>query len=203
LVQQTIYEEVVNKIIDKAKSIQLGNPLDFKTEMGPAANEAQFNLILSMVEKGLKEGAKLALGGHPVKDSDLENGYFIAPTIFTNVENDMSIAQEEIFGPVLSVIPFEDEGEAVKIANGTQFGLASGIWTSDVKRIHRLAREIQSGTVWVNTYRTTAIQAPFGGMKMSGHGRERGSHALLDYTQIKNVMINLSDDERDPFSIQL
>lgn len=110
---------------------------------------------------------------------------------------------EEVFGPVLSILPFETEAEALAIANDTKYGLASGIWTSDVKRVHRLAREIQAGTVWVNTYRTTAAQAPFGGIKQSGHGRERGWHAILDYTHIKNVMINLSDSERDPFSIQV
>lgn len=203
LVQRSIYEKVVNRIIDKAKSIKLGNPLDRETEMGPAANEAQYNRILSMIENAQNDGAKLALGGHPVRENELENGYFIAPTVFADVENSMTIAQEEIFGPVLSVIPFENEAEALQIANDTKYGLASGIWTSDVKRVHRLAKEIQAGTVWVNTYRSTAAQAPFGGIKMSGHGRERSWHAILDYTHVKNVMINLSDSERDPFSIQV
>lgn len=203
LVQKNIYEEVVKKIVKKAKSIKLGNPLDPRTEMGPVANEAQYKRILFLIEQALRDGARLVLGGQPVRDNGLEKGYFIAPTVFADVDNKMMIAQEEVFGPVLSIIPFETEEEAIKIANDTKYGLASGIWTSDVKRVHRLARAIQAGTVWVNTYRTTAAQAPFGGIKMSGYGRERGWHALLDYTHVKNVMINLSDRERDPFSIQV
>ncbi|MBP1155839.1 aldehyde dehydrogenase [Paenibacillus sp. PvR098] len=202
LVQRSVYDEVIQKVVDKAKTIRLGNPITPSTEMGPAANKPQYDRILSMIAKGNEDGAKLVYGGHPVSEGELNNGYFIAPTIFVDVKNHSTIAQEEIFGPVLSVIPFEDQEEAVQIANDSKYGLASGIWTSDVKRVHRMARQIQAGTVWVNTYRTSAAQAPFGGVKMSGYGRERGLHALMDYTQMKNVMINLSDDARDPFSMQ-
>lgn len=202
LVQKTIYEEVLTKIKAKASSIKLGNPLDPSTEMGPAANEVQFNKILSMIEKGQKEGAKLVHGGYPVRDHEIKSGFFIAPTIFSHVENKMCIAQEEIFGPVLSVIPFEDEIEAARIANDTSFGLGSGVWTQNITRAHRMGRKIRSGTVWVNTYRNAAAGAPFGGIKMSGHGRERSWHALLDYVYVKNVMVDLSGSERDPFSIQ-
>lgn len=166
LVQKNIYEEVVKKIVKKAKSIKLGNPLDPRTEMGPVANEAQYKRILFLIEQALRDGARLVLGGQPVRDNGLEKGYFIAPTVFADVDNKMMIAQEEVFGPVLSIIPFETEEEAIKIANDTKYGLASGIWTSDVKRVHRLARAIQAGTVWVNTYRTTAAQAPFGGIQV-------------------------------------
>ncbi|MED4601381.1 aldehyde dehydrogenase [Paenibacillus validus] len=203
LVQHSVYDEVIQKIVDKAKTIRLGNPIDPLTEMGPAANKPQYDRILGMISKGKDEGAKLVYGGHAVTDHELKNGYFIAPAIFIDVDNKSTIAQEEIFGPVLSVIPFTDQDEAVQIANDSKYGLASGIWTSNVKRVHRLARQIQAGTVWVNTYRTSAAQAPFGGVKLSGHGRERGWHALLEYTQIKNIMLNLSDDTRDPFSIQM
>jgi acyl-CoA reductase-like NAD-dependent aldehyde dehydrogenase len=202
LVEHSIYEEVVQKIVEKSKSIRVGNPLEFTTEMGPVANVGQYNRILSMIEEGKKDGANLVLGGHPVKENNLHKGYFIAPTIFTHVENRMFIAQEEIFGPVLTVIAFKDEDHAVQLANDTKYGLASGIWTSDLNRVHRLARQIQAGTVWVNTYRSSAAQAPFGGLKLSGYGRERSWHALLDYTHIKNVMINLSEKVRDPFTIQ-
>jgi acyl-CoA reductase-like NAD-dependent aldehyde dehydrogenase len=202
LVQKSIYDEVVQQLVDKAKTIKLGNPLDKSTEMGPAANEAQYIRILEMIEKGKQDGAEVVLGGNSARKGELEKGFFVAPTIFANVNNSMNIAQEEVFGPVLSVIPFEDEADAVEIANDTMFGLASGLWTNNVKRVHRLAREIQAGTVWVNTYRTAATQAPFGGIKMSGHGRERSKDTILEYTYVKNVMVNLSEDVRDPFSIQ-
>ncbi|WP_226036648.1 aldehyde dehydrogenase [Aquibacillus saliphilus] len=203
LVHQSIYEEAIEKITDKAKGIILGNPLDKATEMGPVANEQQFKHILSMIKKGKEEKAELVCGGERVINEQLRSGFFISPTVFANVHNDMSIAREEIFGPVLSVIPFADEEEALTIANDSEYGLAAGIWSKDVKRIHRFAKKLQSGVVWANTYRVTAAQAPFGGMKRSGHGRERGYHALLDYTQVKNVMVNLSNDIRDPFSIQV
>lgn len=203
LVQKSIYEEVVNKIIQRTNTIKLGNPLDVTTEMGPVANMNQFNAILSMIQKGKDEGAQVLTGGLHAIDEGLEEGLFIKPTIFGNVDNGMTIAQEEIFGPVLCVIPFIDDEEAIKIANDSVYGLASGIWTQNLSRAHLVAKRIKAGTVWVNTYRTTAAQAPFGGVKQSGHGRERGYHALLDYTQVKNVMIDLNPSERDPFSIRV
>jgi (Z)-2-((N-methylformamido)methylene)-5-hydroxybutyrolactone dehydrogenase len=122
--------------------------------------------------------------------------------VFANVDNRMTIAQEEIFGPVLSVIPFDDEEQAVEVANSTRYGLASGLWPRDFLRAHRLSRSIQASTVWVNTYRSAAAQAPFGGVKQSGYGRERGWHALLEYTRVKNVMADLSQSTSDPFSIR-
>ncbi|MCF8052630.1 MAG: aldehyde dehydrogenase family protein [Desulfobacterales bacterium] len=133
---------------------------------------------------------------------EMSKGYFIAPTVLT-VTNDMSIAQTEVFGPVLSVIRFKNEDEAVRIANDTVYGLASGVWTSDLNRAHRMARAIQAGVVWINTYRSSAAQAPFGGYKQSGYGRERGEEALFDYTQVKNVMMDLSSNVRDPFLIKV
>lgn len=203
LVQKNIYDEVITKMIDRANSIKLGNPLDLQTEMGPAANEPQYNKILSMIQKGKEEGAELVCGGTPMREGDLQHGYFIAPTIFSNVNNKtMTIAREEIFGPVLSVIPFEDEDDALEIANDTEYGLSSGVWTQDINRANRMAKKLQAGTVWVNTYRNAAAGAPFGGIKNSGYGRERSHHAILDYTYIKNVMIDTSDSERDPFSLQ-
>ncbi|WP_209124599.1 aldehyde dehydrogenase [Alkalihalobacillus sp. BA299] len=202
LVHRPIYNQVLTKLVEKAKTIKLGNPLDPTTEMGPAANEAQYSRILSMIEAGKESGADLVLGGNEVNGEGLEKGYFVPPTIFANVENSMSIAQEEIFGPVLSVIPFKDEDEVLQLANESKFGLASGVWTTDMRKVHRLSREIQAGTVWINTYRTAAPSAPFGGVKMSGYGRERCIQAIHDYTRIKNVMINYAEDDRDPFSMQ-
>jgi aldehyde dehydrogenase (NAD+) len=169
--------------------------------MGPAANEAQYETILEFIEAGVNQGGKVVAGGEPARDGELKNGFFISPTVFADVDNRSTIAQEEIFGPVLSIIPFDDEEQAIEIANDTKYGLASGFWTKDLSRAHRVSRQINAGTVWVNTYRNAAAQAPFGGMKQSGYGRERGVHALQEYIRIKNVMIDISGEQvHDPFS---
>jgi acyl-CoA reductase-like NAD-dependent aldehyde dehydrogenase len=202
LVERPVYGEVVDEVASRAKKIHLGDPLDPETEMGPVASETQYRRILELIDVGKSEGAEVAAGGQPAHGGNLDRGFFIAPTVFVNVDNQMTIAQEEIFGPVLSVIPFEDEEQAVEIANSTRYGLASGLWTRDFSRAHRLSRSISAGTVWVNTYRSAAAQAPFGGVKQSGYGRERGWHALLEYTRVKNVMADLSQSTSDPFSIR-
>jgi (Z)-2-((N-methylformamido)methylene)-5-hydroxybutyrolactone dehydrogenase len=202
LVQRPVYGEVVDKVASRARKICLGDPLNPDTEMGPVANEAQYERILELIDAGKAEGAEVAAGGEPVRGDDFDRGFFIAPTVFANVDNRMTIAQEEIFGPVLSTIPFDDEEQAIEIANSTRYGLASGLWTRDFSRAHRFARSIHAGTVWVNTYRGAAAQAPFGGVKQSGYGRERGQHALVEYTRVKNVMADLSQSTSDPFSIR-
>jgi aldehyde dehydrogenase (NAD+) len=202
LVQETVFEEVVSAIVQKAQRIRLGNPLEKETEMGPVANRHQFEEILNFIEKSIAEGAEVLSGGKRVQQGALSKGYFIAPTVLA-ATNDMNIAQTEIFGPVLTVIRFKNEEEAIQIANDTVYGLASGVWTSDLNRAHRMARAIKAGVVWINTYRSSAAQAPFGGYKQSGYGRERGEEALLDYTQVKNVMMDLSADVRDPFLIKV
>ena len=204
LVQKSIYEDFVQKVVTKARSIKLGDPLNPETEMGPVANESQFKRINESINRAKKEGAKQVLGADSFQSDnpELSKGYFVPPTIFADVDNNSFIAKEEVFGPVLSIIPFEDDKNALEIANESEYGLAAGIWTSDLQRAHRLSNELQAGTIWVNTYRTSAAQAPFGGVKMSGRGKERGWHALLEYTQVKNVMINLSNNVRDPFTIQ-
>lgn len=203
LVQENIYETVLRKLKHKVKDIRLGDPLLDETHMGPVANEIQFKRILSSLKQVTEEGAKIVAGGKAADAEDLKKGYFIEPTIIANVNNEMKIAQNEVFGPVLSVIPFKDEDEAIEIANDSLYGLASGIWTNDLSKAHRVAEEIEAGQVWVNTYRTNAAQAPFGGVKQSGYGKERGWHAILENTVVKNIMIDLKQDPRDPFSIRV
>lgn len=202
LVQRGVYDRVSEELVRRAGQIKMGDPTDKATEMGTAANEPQFNRILGSIKGAVDEGAELATGGKRAEGPDLENGFFVEPTIFTGVTNDMTIAQEEVFGPVLSILPFDTEEEAIAIGNDTKYGLASGIWTTDLNRAMRVSRAIMAGTVWVNTYRSVAVQAPFGGFKDSGFGRERGEYALEEFTNTKNVMIDFSDEERDPFAIK-
>jgi len=203
LVQRPVYKTVVAALVERAAKIRLGDPTDPATEMGTVANEPQFARVLGMIQAASKEGATLATGGKRATGAGLGHGLFIEPTIFSEVDNAMTIAQEEVFGPVLSIIPFDTEEEAIAIANDTRYGLASGVWTTDLNRAMRVSQAISAGTVWVNTYRSIAVQAPFGGFRDSGYGRERGEVALDEFTSTKNVMINYSDHERDPFAIQV
>lgn len=203
LVQRTIYDEVVSRLVSRAKDIRLGDPLEPETEMGPIAIRAQYERILAAIEAGIGEGAQLVAGGEAASDPELNGGLFIQPTIFTGVDSEMDLASQEVFGPVLVILTFDEEDEAVEIANATDFGLAAGLWTTNLSRAHRMARRLHAGTVWVNTYRTAAAQAPFGGIKRSGYGRERGWPALLEYTTLKNIMIDFSEDKRDPFSVRI
>ena len=170
--------------------------------MGTAANEPQFDRVMGFIASARSEGARLVTGGERATGSDLGKGLFIQPTIFADVRNEMKLAQEEIFGPVLAVIPFDTEEEAISIGNDTRYGLASGIWTRDINRAHRVTRALNTGMVWVNTYRAVAAQIPFGGVKDSGFGRERGQEGLMEFLVPQNVMINFSEEERDPFAIQ-
>ena len=200
-VQERAHDELVERLSERAKTIKLGDPLDAETEMGPVAFEEQLEKIEGHVRAGKEEGATLVCGGKRPDSDALEHGYFIEPTIFAQVENGMQIAREEIFGPVLSVIPFKDEEELVRQANDTSYGLAAGVWTKDIQRAHRVAHAIRAGTVWINAYRTLSFNTPFGGYKMSGLGRENGLQAVDEYTETKSVWVELSGQSRDPFTM--
>ena len=202
LVQRSIHDQVVERLAQRAGEIRLGDPLDSATDMGPAANEPQFRRILDRIERARAEGAEVVAGGGAAKGAELEHGYFVAPTILAGVHNDMEIAQEEVFGPVLAIIPFDDEADAIRIANASRYGLAAGVWTENLARAMRMTRALQVGQVWVNTYRALAVQTPFGGVKESGFGREKGEQALDEYLTSKNVTIDFSDEARDPFAMR-
>ncbi|CAN5338182.1 aldehyde dehydrogenase [soil metagenome] len=200
VVQRGVYQQVVDAVAERTSRIRLGDPMDAATHMGPVANLPQFERISAMIASGVDSGARMVAGGELPPDPALDRGLFIRPTVFANVDNTSRIAQEEIFGPVLSVIPFDDDAEAIAIANDSEFGLASGVWTTSLSRAHAIAERIVAGTVWVNTYRASFAMAPFGGVGKSGHGRERGEEALDEYLRTKNVMMNLSGRINDPFA---
>ena len=190
-VENKIYDDFVSKLADKVKKIKLGPGLSEDTQMGPLVSEDQLKRVTGYLDIGKKEGAKAICGGERAKESDLSKGYFVEPTVFANVNNKMKIAQEEIFGPVVSAIPFKDINDAVFQGNETTYGLAAGVWTNDLKKAHAVARSLKAGTVWVNCYNVFDPCAPFGGYKQSGYGREGGIHALELYTQVKTVWVNL------------
>lgn len=189
-VERTIYDEFVSRLSDFADSLKVGNSLDPTTEIGPVVSQSQLDRVTGYLEIGKSEGARLTAGGSRLLEGELAKGYFVPPTVFADVKDDMRIAQEEIFGPVASVLPFTDTGEVIRRANLTQFGLASGVWTRDVGIAHRFAHAINAGMVWVNTYGETDPAVPFGGVKMSGWGNEFGMYALSEYLNIKSVWIN-------------
>ncbi len=199
LVQRSVLVRVLERIVELASRIRMGDPMDPETELGPIANRRQFERILRYVEIGREDGARLVLGGRPAHGPSLDNGLFVEPTIFADVNNRMRIAQEEVFGPLLCVIPFDDEDEAVAIANDTAYGLGAGIWTRDVARAHRVAACLQAGSVWVNTYRVTSQISPFGGYKGSGIGREGGVEMIRSYLQTKSVWVDLNPEFQSPF----
>lgn len=202
LVQRGVYDEVVTRLAERAGKIRLGDPSDPATEMGTVANEPQYRRILAAIEGAKAAGARLVAGGRRASGRGLDSGFFVEPTIFADVDNRSALAQEEIFGPVLAIIPFDTEAEAIAMANDSPYGLAAGIWSKDIGRVMRVSRELQCGSIWVNTYRAVAAQVPFGGFKNSGIGRERGEAGLREYLTTRNVMIDFSDAERDPFAIK-
>jgi aldehyde dehydrogenase (NAD+) len=188
LVQEKAYDEVVERLTARAKSIRMGDPSDRATALGPVISEKQMKAILGYVDVGQKEGASLTTGGERVGS----RGYFISPAVFANVQHEMRISQEEIFGPVVSVIKFKDEADALRIANGTAYSLAAGVWSRDMGRVQRFAKRARAGTVWINTFGYTDVRLPWGGERDSGLGREHGTAAIENFTEPKAVWMNLN-----------
>jgi acyl-CoA reductase-like NAD-dependent aldehyde dehydrogenase len=191
LVDKAIKHEFVDKLAARANKMVAGDPLDPKTRFGALSSKKQLETVLRYVESGKREGATLVAGGERT-DIGTGKGYFVKPTVFADVTPEMTIAREEIFGPVLAAIEFADLDEAIARANDTQYGLAAGVWTRDIKKAHHVARKLQAGTVWINTYNVYDTAAPFGGYKASGFGREMSAHALEHYTQVKSVWVDLN-----------
>ena len=188
LVQEGAYDEVVERLAERAKSLRMGDLLDRNTSLGPVISEKQMKSILDYVDIGQKEGASLVTGGERIG----KRGYFISPAVFADVKHEMRISQEEIFGPVVSVIKFKDEADALRIANGTAYSLAAGVWSRDMGRVQRFAKRARAGTVWINTYGYTDVRLPWGGERDSGLGREHGTAAIENFTEPKAIWMNLS-----------
>ena len=197
-VQRPLYAEFVDKISARARRVRIGLPLDKKTHIGPQTSAEQLAKTKTYIELGKSEGARLVAGGRRPKG--FERGYFIEPTVFADVDNRSRLAQEEIFGPVLAIMPFDTEEEVIALANDVEYGLVAGLWTSDVSRAHRVAGELEAGLVTVNTFRSTHWMLPYGGYKLSGMGRENGLEALHDFTELKTIVIDFeSTPPSDPF----
>ncbi|PEJ30752.1 aldehyde dehydrogenase [Peribacillus butanolivorans] len=191
LLEESIYDQFIASLTAKAKQIKVGSGSDEKTHMGPVVSEAHMNKILSYIEIGKEEGAKLIVGGNRIKGEGLENGYFVEPTIFVDTKPEMRIVQEEIFGPVLVVQKFKDEAEALRLANDTKYGLAGAVFTNDIAKAYRVIKKVRAGITWINSYHPTYNEAPWGGFKQSGNGRELGTFGYEAYTEVKQINNNL------------
>lgn len=202
LIQRPVYDEFLRRLVDFAATARLGDPLREETQVGPVTTRQQYAKVLEYIEIAKQEGARCVLGGGPACRPECGDGWFVKPTIFADVDAGMRIAREEVFGPVLAVIPFDTEDEAIAIANATQYGLAAGVWTSDLARALRMPAALEAGTVWVNTYRATSYLSPFGGYKRSGLGRESGLLAIREYLQEKSVWIDTGGTVANPFIIR-
>jgi acyl-CoA reductase-like NAD-dependent aldehyde dehydrogenase len=203
LIHKSIHDEFVERFLKLARTARMGNPLEETTQVGPITTKPQYQKVLGYIDIAKQEGAQCVLGGGPATDPKLGLGWFVEPTVFTGVTPGMRIAQEEVFGPVLSIIPFDSDEEAIEIANGSIYGLASGVWTASINRALKMAHALEAGTVWINTYRVSSPLSPFGGYKRSGFGRESGLLAIREFVQEKSVWIETTGaDTPNPFVIR-
>lgn len=202
LVQRSIHDRFVDELVEAMRRVRVGNPMDADTQIGPIANVPQYKKILEFFAAAEREGAVRAVGGGRIEAGPGAGGLFVEPTIYTGVTVDMKIAREEAFGPILSVLPFDDDDEAIAIANDTEFGLAAGVWTQSMGRAMRMSEALRAGTVWINTYRALSFLSPFGGVKASGLGRENGIAAIDEYLETKSVWISHADTVPNPFVIR-
>ncbi len=201
-VHESIYDDMRERLVRRARAIRLGDPLQAETQMGPVATAAQLAKDQRMIERAVDEGAQLLCGGRRAAVAGFEEGLFLEPTILHQAGPDDHIMKEEVFGPVLCLAPFRDDEEAVRMANATRFGLAAGVWTRDLRRAHTMARRLQAGTVWINTYRALTFNSPFGGFKSSGFGRANGIESVDQYLQTKSVWCELGTEVQDPFVLR-
>ena len=205
--QETIYDQVLQKLSDKARNVVIGDPMQESTQLGPLALQSQLEKVQQYVEIGLGDGGSVEAGGQRpaslLNSKDSSNGYYFEPTVFTDITNDMRIAREEIFGPVVAVMPFKNEDDLIEKANDSVYGLAAGIWTQDIDRALRFARDVDAGTVWVNTYRSASFMSPFGGFKQSGYGKHNGFEGVKEFSRLKNVVVDYSGNTQDPFVMKL
>jgi betaine-aldehyde dehydrogenase len=192
-VHRSIQAAFLERLLARVARMRIGDPLDPSTQVGALISAQHMEKVLSYVARGSAEGAKLVIGGKRVVSGGLDQGYFVSPAVFADCRDDMAIVREEIFGPVMSVLPFDTEAEVIERANATEFGLAAGVFTNDLTRAHRVIAALQAGTCWINHYNVTPIELPFGGYKRSGLGRENGKAALEYYTQLKSVYVAMGD----------
>ncbi|RUY22712.1 aldehyde dehydrogenase family protein, partial [Mesorhizobium sp. M7A.F.Ca.US.001.04.2.1] len=202
-VEASIYDRFVDALVERARGVRVGHPLNDDTDMGPLALSAQLAKVESYVASGVHKGARIAAGGRRPQSAALAEGWYFEPTVMVDARNDMDFMQEEIFGPVVGVIPFSSEEEMTALANDTRYGLSSGIWTKDIDRALRFARNVDAGTVWINTYRASSFMSANGGFKESGYGRRGGFDVMEEFSRLKNIMIDYSGVMQDPFVIRL